>query len=148
MFKTFPLTPITAFNMSNSTSGNKKSARQLLEERQAEMAAEIARLEADARREAEEEERKRKEAEEEWKRMEEQKRKDLEETRKALAERKRERLMKARADNVSEVSRMMCLCFLEGHRVLVLWSGGYGGRVRDVRYQVQSLHLGCSVQDA
>ena len=75
MFKTFPLTPITAFNMSNSTSGNNKSARQLLEERQAEMVAEIVRLEA------EEEERKCKEAEEERKHVEEQKRKDLEETR-------------------------------------------------------------------
>jgi hypothetical protein len=87
--------------MSNSTSGNNKSARQLLEERQAEMVAEIVRLEA------EEEERKCKEAEEEWKRVEEQKQKDIEETRKALAEREREHLMKARVDNTSEVSRMM-----------------------------------------
>jgi hypothetical protein len=90
-------------DMSNSTSGNKKSARQLLEERQAEMTAEIARLEADARREAEEEERKRKEAEEE------QKRKDIEEIRQRLAERERERLVKARADNASEVSCMSVL---------------------------------------
>ncbi|KAG1862920.1 hypothetical protein C8R48DRAFT_773657 [Suillus tomentosus] len=90
--------------MSNSTSSNKKSARQLLKERQAEMAAEIARLEVDARREAEEEEHKRKEAEEERKHVEEQKRKDLEETRKALAEHKWERLMKARADNALESS--------------------------------------------
>ncbi|KAG2090495.1 uncharacterized protein F5147DRAFT_780308 [Suillus discolor] len=49
--------------MSNSTSSNKKSAQQLLEERQAEMVAKITWLEADARREVEEEELKCKEAE-------------------------------------------------------------------------------------
>jgi hypothetical protein len=95
--------------MSNSTSGNKKSTRLLLEERQAEMAAKITRLEADAQREAEEEEHK--EAEEERKCVEERKQKDLEETRKALAECKWECLMKARADNVSEVSQMMVFMF-------------------------------------
>ncbi|KAG1828909.1 hypothetical protein EV424DRAFT_1536128 [Suillus variegatus] len=73
--------------MFNSTSGNKKSAWQLLEERQAK---------------EEEEECKCKEAEEEQKHMEEQKRKDIEETWKRLAEQEQEHLAKARADNASE----------------------------------------------
>ncbi|KAG2159482.1 uncharacterized protein EDB93DRAFT_1245275 [Suillus bovinus] len=90
--------------MSNSTSSNKKSAWQLLEERQVEMVAKIAWLEVDTRREAEEKECKHQEAEEERKRMEEQKQKDIEETRKRLAEWERKRLMKARADNASELS--------------------------------------------
>ncbi|KAG2046953.1 hypothetical protein BDR06DRAFT_1014305 [Suillus hirtellus] len=82
--------------MSNSTSSNKKSAWQLLKERQAEMAAKITWLEA--------EEEERKEAEEEQKCVKEQKWKDIEETWKALAKHKQEHLMKAKADNALESS--------------------------------------------
>jgi len=75
-----------------SNSGNKKSAKQIMEEKQAEMEAELARLQAAVQQE-EEEERKRLEAE---------KQKAIEETRQRLLE--RARLQKEKAHEAAMVS--------------------------------------------